>query len=142
MTCHSQGLLEKKDEIKTAFSRTPNLSSQLLDLLNAIYTEPEPFLNQIRSDTESYQRALKEAGVDYSQADPVSRIMKTFNDAVDLKVAAAELSVEESELKILIASNPQTVGQLSALTTNGTVSRMIFSINFQKIMAIAYGVGK
>ncbi|NBO39623.1 hypothetical protein EBU99_13680 [bacterium] len=142
MTCHSQGLLEKKDEIKAAFLKKTNLSKTVSDLVKTLYTDSEPFLNQIHQDTQDYQTALKEAGIDISQADPVSRILKTFNDSVNLKVAAGELGLPPEELKKTLNANPTVAGQVSALTTDGTISRVIFAINFQKIMEAVYGLNK
>lgn len=140
MTCHSQGLLEKRDEIRASFLRRQNISQELQSLVTQIYTEPTKFQEALRLDTQSYQDALKSAGVDFTQPDPVSAILKTFNDPVDLKIAAGELGVDETDLKVLLISNLSKVEQVSALTNNNTISRSIFSVNFQKIMEIVYDV--
>ncbi|NBW83257.1 hypothetical protein EBR21_16025, partial [bacterium] len=99
MTCHSQGLLEKTDQIRAAAQKRTDLSQALIDLLNNIYTDPGKFVAQIKADTLDFQKSLKEAGIDVTQADPVSRIFKTFNDSVSLAVAAGEMGVGPEEIR-------------------------------------------
>lgn len=138
MTCHSQGLLEKRDQIRDASLKRTDLSESEVKLLKAIYPESDALNAKIKADTMSFQTALKDAGVDFSQPDPVSRIFKTFNDSVSLSIAAGELGVPEVNVKSAIESSQTLNNSLSALTTNGTISRSIFSTSFQTLMTALF----
>lgn len=140
MTCHSQGLLEKRDQVRDAVLKRVDLPSDALDLIKKIYTEPATFTSKIKDDTMIYQNALKEAGVDFSKPDPVSQIFKTFNDSVSLRIAAGELGTSEERVKKAIEGSLPLTNSMSALTTGSSVSRANFSTNFQALMSAVYSV--
>jgi len=138
MTCHSQGLLEKQDQIRNAVLKRTDLSQDAVEIVRSIYTEPGPFNSKIKEDTVSYQTALKQAGVDFTKPDPISKIFKTFNDSVTLRAAAGELGVSEESVKNAVDSSQNLTNALSALTTDASVTRAAFSSNFQELMTAVF----
>jgi mono/diheme cytochrome c family protein len=140
MTCHSQGLLEKRDQVRDAILKKTDVPAGVVDMVKTIYSEPAQFTEKIKADTQIYQTALTQAGVDFSKPDPVSQILKTFNDSVSLRIAAGELGVTEDRVINAIEGSQTLSNALSALTTNSSVSRANFSTNFQALMSAVYGV--
>jgi serine/threonine-protein kinase len=94
MTCHSRGLLQVRDEVRTFVNDNRlDFSADEFDIVNEVYPSVDQMDDLISEDRRVYQSALQEAGVPIEIADPVSNVFFRFESAMTVSDAAGDLGV-------------------------------------------------
>lgn len=132
MSCHSQGMIRKQDEVRAAVekSRDSFTAAELATIL-ALYPAEERFAALLKEDEERFAKAVKETGAALASKDPIVQLALRFEAELNVDLAAAELGLtKEQFLKGLNASRElgRTLGNLKV--AGGTVKRDVWNGTF------------
>lgn len=99
MNCHSAGLINKDDEVKTdlfALSEQEllELSDREKDILSEIHPDVPVMRAQIEADNTSYFRALEQLGIDRTRPDPVNESFRIYNRNLTKDDIIHEIGIE------------------------------------------------
>jgi hypothetical protein len=101
--CHNAGFIPVVDEVRetsTRNSRTFDLDREEIELLEAVYPNPDVFARQIDDDTNDFYRAaLSKVDLPVQGADPIALTFLRFDLDVDLATAAGDLGLTAEELE-------------------------------------------
>lgn len=134
--CHGAGIVSHADQV-----RDTSTDSRMLDA----YAEPNVLAAYYAEDSARFTRALATVGA-LPQPDaanePVTVLTSRYEGDLDLRLAAAELGLEPTELTTRIARSATARRDLSALTTTGgTIKRDAWSAAFPRVVrALRVGV--
>lgn len=128
MTCHNQGLINKKDEIRDfAKANSNNLSNAELAKLFELYPETATFNAAMDKDNAVYKKAALEMGLDPTKPDPVSIAYRYYNRALSRSDVREELGISDAALKNLLAAEPFRSQWTSLAQTSGFIKRDEFN---------------
>jgi serine/threonine-protein kinase len=103
MTCHSRGLLQVRDEVRSFVeSQRRSYSADDFQAVQELYPTIDQMDGIIETDRQVYQAALTDAGVPLDVTDPVSGAYLRFDGRVTLADVAGDLAVEPEELELEI----------------------------------------
>ncbi len=124
MTCHNQGLIYKKDEMRAFFTANPNkLGAQEMNKLLALYPEENAFKAQMEKDNEIYTKALREAGLDPARPDPIINAYRYYNQNLTKEDVGAELGIDEATFTRMVSLEPYRSRWPGLSQTGGFIKR-------------------
>ncbi|HTV25450.1 MAG TPA: hypothetical protein VMG12_42435 [Polyangiaceae bacterium] len=128
-SCHTQGLLPVRDEVRAFFMANPeeqrNLSSDRVEMMQTLYATPEDFAALMAADDERQRAALDRVGVPTTEPDPLSRVALQFDlERLTLQRAAADLGVPVADLAEAL---PELDPTLAPLANGATIDRAAFT---------------
>lgn len=124
MTCHNQGLIYKKDEIRPFFMNNPGrISGAELNKVLALFPEEATFKAAMDRDNAIYIKALKETGVDPAKPDPISIGYRFYNQSLGPDDVAEELGLDAATFKRLISVEPYKTRWSSLSQAGGYIKR-------------------
>ena len=133
--CHTEGMKEIDDQVRTVVEETANPAYNKNHALQ-LYVEDNLMDALVMTDTMRYQRALQLTGGDITDIEPVSRFHEAFHKTIDASHASAlvGLPTETFLEKIRTDAGLQAVGLLVLDSENGSVKRDAWTSNFQDIV--------
>jgi hypothetical protein len=101
--CHNAGLIAFPDQVRE-FTLENAVSLQLnsdeVEAIREVYPTSQQFAEKIADDTESfYLRALTQANLPVSGADPISRVFQRFDLDLEIQDVAGDLGVTPDQLR-------------------------------------------
>lgn len=134
MLCHAKGYIFRRDMVVDKVKENAAISSILADV-EKLYSNESDFKEKINADTDSYRKALAEAGVDISKSDPVNRISKGYSLTVSFAQVAAEAGVPEDVFREAL-ENSDDLSALADGFEDGAVPRPLLNEVFPKLIEI------
>lgn len=107
MSCHNQGLIPKKDEIRSFFkANAVGLSNPEISKIFNLYPEENTFKDAMAKDNAMYLKAAKELGLDTTKADPVNQAYRYYNRALTRNDVREELGLTDPQVNTLLTLEP------------------------------------
>ena len=131
--CHAAGIIPKRDEVRLSALANPSGFREQIETIKAIYPDADAMDRLQIQDSERYAAALLELGIKRASVtgEPIFNMAMRFSDALDARLAAAELNMTEEQLSRRISSHPELQRQLGILRVpGGTVKRDAFEAVF------------
>lgn len=127
MSCHSEGMRLAQDEIAGVVAGNTAFSTVEQEQVARLYASAETFGRKQQQDVETFAQALAETGAPsrVGKHEPIMAAHLAFNLPIDLRRAAAEFGLSDTEL-LKNLGNLQGLGQLDRTT----VDRETFQVNF------------
>jgi mono/diheme cytochrome c family protein len=138
--CHAQGYNMVNDEVREfVVTNRRRLDRDDFEIVSEIYLDPVDFADVIAEDSAYFQRALLDAGLPVSGADPVAANFRRFNVDIDLATAAGELGLTPEELDDFInLLDPR----LAPLREGVAVDRDDFTDVFEESLCIMQNISE
>jgi WD40 repeat protein len=134
-SCHAPGLLPKDDQVRPHVRRNPGaFGPDDRDAILALYAPPARMRVRLQEDNERYARALGRLGLAPGEPEPVGAVVRRYEGVLDLRAAAAEAGMSESDFASRLGRSPalrRTLGAL--LARGGTVQRAVFEQSFAEL---------
>jgi hypothetical protein len=139
-SCHNAGLITFVDTVrKYVLDNKVRFDGETFDNVMEQYPEPAAFNRQVLLDSAVHVEAVERAGVPRTKPDPVSWVYLDFQRVnVDLRIAAAELGVEQDVLLENIDLLDSRLGNLAL--AGGYVGREIMDDTFLDSVCVLQGV--
>ena len=132
MGCHSSGMIKKPDDVRfelDAGQAETQFSDPDKEFIRALYPERDEFEELYNQDVRRFNDALEAAGVvPETKLEPVITSFLSFDEDINLRRAASELGLRESDLGKDIGQLSPDLNELSK--ESGTVQRPDFTDNF------------
>lgn len=129
MSCHTSGLIARTDQLQAHVAQVqPALPKATRDKIDALYPSERRMAKLIAEDTERFHEALKLAGCSTSGADPIVALVVRHHRDLDLKTAAAELGLTESEFTARLDKIANA--KVRAIVQRGVIKRAEFESMF------------
>ena len=129
MRCHSDGLLNKRDQIRD-ISAVANIfadGSPELARLNALYPTSDIFDSQLAKDNDRHHSALKGLGEDpIVPSDPVTATIASYEGDLNLNQVACDTGLDPQAILDLIKFSRGTLSNMAPLETKCSVPRDSF----------------
>jgi mono/diheme cytochrome c family protein len=137
MSCHSQGILFKRDQIRAhVLKNRSSFSREEVSDVEALYPSPDKFQKLVAADARRFREAVAKAGGRVGKTEPIMALAGQFERELDLERAAAEVGLEPGMFRDRLRQNPDLGRTLGALLVKGgTVHREVFTEAFQDLMA-------
>lgn len=113
MTCHAQGLIDFRDEVRQfAFDNPLEFNSDDFRAIRELYPSPDDMATILEDDRRIYRAALSRAGVSLSRrTDPISDTFLRFQRRVEIDDVAGDLHFRADLLpRELVRLNPALAG--------------------------------
>jgi FKBP-type peptidyl-prolyl cis-trans isomerase/DNA-directed RNA polymerase subunit RPC12/RpoP len=136
MSCHSQGMLFKNDQVRDAVLKAEDgYSADELALIKRLYPPREEFDKLLQEDAGRFKKALEATGTKANAPEPIEGLSLRFESEVDVRLAAAETGVTTDEfLKGLAKAPPALIREFSALRSDGgSVQRDVLEKDFREL---------
>ena len=136
MGCHSEGILDKRDEVleTVMFNRSDFREREIKVIMN-LYPGPEKVLEYMRSDRKTYQNAIAEIAVGKRPGSAVIfNLTRYYEETVSVEAMAAEFGITVDHFKyIALYSNFRDT--FGVLIKDGTIMRS----EIENIFSSKYG---
>ena len=142
MSCHAQGLIPKRDQIRDAVIANPDAyprreRDEILDL----YKPADKLRASIQQDQQRFLAAVRLTGAPNTTRDPIVELARRFEDEVDLYLAASELGLEVVDFLKDLEERPELGRILGTLKVPGrTVKREVFIDAAQRFFNFSKGM--
>ncbi len=139
MSCHYQGMIDKNDQIRDAvLKNTESYSLDEVALVKRLYPVKEEFETLLHDDAGRFKKAVEACGAKVTGPEPIEALSLRYENAVDLKLAAAEIGITVDDLLKGLAKAPAALSrEFSALRApGGVVQRDVFASDFQALTAL------
>ncbi|MBV9124664.1 MAG: WD40 repeat domain-containing protein [Planctomycetes bacterium] len=136
MTCHTDGLIFKADQVRAHVEQSPNVFSQEdRDIVQALY-RPESRLKALMDeDVDRFHKALVKAGLAAGNPEPISTLTLNYEGELDLPVAAAEAGLSPEDFRQRLDRSALLGRVLGPLKVKGgTVQRQVFLASFPDLI--------
>jgi len=137
-TCHTAGIIPRKDEVRAASAL--RFRGNTLLKVQLQYPSDDVAKAQIDADIAAYVGVLARLGINGS-GEPVSTSTLFYDDELTTAQMAAELDVSKATMELLLRTNGNLRRALGLQSPTAPVTRINFERNFRDI-AIALGVGR
>lgn len=127
MSCHNQGILYKKDEIRGFAALSQDFSAAEQDKLFNLYSTDETLKATIDQDNLKYFEALEALGIPKGSDDPVNIAFQHYNKNLYRADVQAELGLNDSTFNTLLTTEPFKSSWVSILVNSGSISRSEFN---------------
>ncbi len=127
MSCHGQGILFKKDEIREFAALSQNLNDGEKSKIFDIFPTQDTFKAAIDKDNELYFNSLKAIGIDSQQAEPIYISFQSYNKRMFRLDVQQELGISEQTLNALLIEEPFRSQWVSIYTNSGSITREEFN---------------
>ncbi|HTU21238.1 MAG TPA: hypothetical protein VMG10_24505 [Gemmataceae bacterium] len=134
--CHVAGFIPVHDQIRPHARRNrAAFAKDELEKIFALYPDQSHLDRQIAKDNARYLRALREIGVESTRTDPITLISQRFDEALNLRLAAAEAGVETEAFLLLIERNALLKRIIGDLRNEGsTIHRDVWVSIFPEVV--------
>ena len=135
MSCHNAGLLKQGDTITQGIGQNKvDINSADFSRINRIYN-PTSLNSIMDKENARYFAALKEIGVDSTNADPVDQAFRFYNRPLTKKDVEAELDISDRDFELLLV-DPEFSGTFNALNSEtGSLNRGVFQAIYPTVVA-------
>jgi Domain of unknown function (DUF4384) len=103
MGCHDQGMRKAKDEVRAIVLAGRTFPRETKEAVEALYPETDKMDRVIDDDAKRFADAMVRAGLDptlkLNGVEMINALAKRYEDDVDLRLAAAEMSMSADEFK-------------------------------------------
>lgn len=127
MSCHAEGMRLAADEVAAVVAGNTAFDVVTQEQVARLYGPAETFSRKQQQDVQTFAAALAQTGAPsrVGSYEPIMAAHLAFNEPIDLRRAAAELGLSETELL-------KNVGKLRGLSKidRTTVDRETFQVNF------------
>jgi hypothetical protein len=139
MRCHARGMIEKADEIREHVLKNRKAFGDAADRIQALYKSREELDEFLHQDVARFRRAVNRAmGKPEGQwedplpkTEPIAALAVQFEQALDLKLAAAEVGMRPEEFLKGLERFEDLARTLGALKVEGgTIKRDVFVDSF------------
>ncbi|NRA65634.1 MAG: cytochrome c [Pseudobacteriovorax sp.] len=134
MSCHGQGLLYKKDEIRGFVATSNDFLAAEKDKVLALYPEEAQLKAAMDEDNAPYFKALEEMQIPLGSPDPIDSAFRYYYKNLFRKDVQAELGVTETVLNTLLAQEPFKLSWVSIVNNTGSITREEFNILYNSAM--------
>ena len=122
MSCHGQGLLYKKDEIRGFAGISQDFSNEEKAKIFDIFPAEETLKSVLDQDNATYFAALNAIGVDPTAPDPVAIGFQDYNKRMYRADVQQELELSDEAFNVLLNTEPfRSMGGI--YTNSGSVTR-------------------
>jgi hypothetical protein len=108
MGCHALGPIRARDEVRAAAEADRTYVKEVRDALLATHPPGSELEKLVEEDARRYRAALEAAGIDpalmVGGLDPVSALIREHTGPADLGRVAAEVGIEEADLRSRLAA--------------------------------------
>jgi DNA-directed RNA polymerase subunit RPC12/RpoP len=139
MSCHSQGMIYKNDQVRDAVLKTEaGYAADELAIIKRLYPPKEEFDKLLDEDVKHFKRAVEATGTVWGAPEPIEGLSLRYESEVGLRLAAAEAGVTEEEFLRALANGPADLNrEFSALRSEGgTVQRDVMEKEFGQITRV------
>jgi hypothetical protein len=128
MSCHSRGLIPKRDQIRTHLERNENAFTRgEADTIKALYPPDATLQGLFVADNARFRQAVEQTGSRLASTEPIAALVLQYEKELDLGTAAAELGLKPVELSERFDQSAVLARTLGALRVQGgTVQRQVF----------------
>jgi WD40 repeat protein len=136
MTCHTQGIIPKTDQIRPYVEKNPQAFSKAdAELILALYPPEARARGLMEEDADRYHKALEKTGGRVNATEPVSTTAIAYEAELDLRTAAAELGVPAESLRLLLSRQESLTRNLGSLMVpGGSVQRQVWVDSFADLV--------
>lgn len=127
MSCHGQGILYKKDEIREFAILSQDLSDTEKSKIFEIFPNGETLKNIVDRDNATYFNSLNNLGIDPQDPDPINISFQSYNKKMFRFDVQQELGISEQTLNVLLNSEPFRSQWVSIYTNSGSITRQEFN---------------
>jgi hypothetical protein len=133
MTCHVQGLIVKKDQIRPHVEKNPaSFSEAELQTIKALYVPDTKLESWFTKDNDHFRAAVRQTSGKVTITESITGLVGYFEQEVDLNAAAAELGMAPGELSDKLGESADLMRVLGPLRVpGGTVQRQVFTETFR-----------
>lgn len=133
--CHVAGFIPARDQIRPHAQRNrAAFAKEELEKIFALYLDQSQLDRQIAKDNARYLRALREIGVESTRTDPITLISQRFEEALNLRFAAAEAGLETEAFLLLLERNALLKRIIGDLRNEGsTIHRDVWVSIFPEV---------
>jgi hypothetical protein len=136
MSCHSEGIKIKADEVLSFYQDIPQISANGMDQLKTIYVGNDIIQPTLKKDQENFLRGLNQLG-DHSwvKNEPVLELFKLYEQDVNLDQALTELGLSLAEMNEAITSPSFPLDKQVIINQlkRGGVKRQVFEKEFKAL---------
>jgi serine/threonine protein kinase len=137
MSCHSGGIIPKKDRVRDNVKNNPQAFSQEeRETILALYPPEEAFAALQERDAERFLKAVESTGARPGKTEPIAKLASLFESPLDLRRAAAEVRLPASQFQSRLNDSSaellRTLGPLKL--PDGVVPRQTFAGVFADIL--------
>jgi len=135
MSCHTQGIIPKEDQVREFVKINPNaFSAAERESIEAIYPSREVFAKLQKEDSDLYRAALAKTGGRVGKTEPILALVQRFEAPLDLAHAAAELDLQSESFVRNLDNSPKLARSLGVLKVKtGTMQRQAFTDVFLSV---------
>jgi hypothetical protein len=128
MSCHSRGLIPKRDQIRTHLEENQNAFSRPeADTIKALYPPDATLQELFAADNARFRKAVEQTGSRLAATEPIAALVLQYEKELDLGTAAAELGLQPAALSERFDQSALLARTLGALRVQGgTVQRQVF----------------
>ncbi|MFW7380723.1 MAG: c-type cytochrome domain-containing protein [Oligoflexus sp.] len=127
MSCHNQGLLYKKDEIRSFASLSQELSNEEKNKVINLYRQDSELKAAMDQDNARYFQALQSMEIDPAERDPVNYVYRYYNQNLFRSDVMAELGLDEAMLNTILNTEPFRSRWVSIYNNSGSITREEFN---------------
>ena len=127
MSCHGQGLLFKKDEIREFATISQDFSQLEKDKIFNLYPNADDIKTMMDQDNQAYFAALSQMGIERGEQDPVDLSYRYYNRNLYREDVRAELGISTAVLDVLLSQEPFKSRWVSIYTNSGSITRQEFN---------------
>lgn len=136
MSCHSEGMKRKSDQVRDAVLANANaFSSAEIAQVKKLYRPADEFDKWLDEDAERFAKAVKQTGGKLTGDEPIVTLALRFEEELDADLAAAEVGVPTQTLLDGISKSGVLARLIPSLKVpGGTVKREVFLASFGVIV--------
>jgi hypothetical protein len=137
MGCHSAGLVEKDDQIRTHLQRNPGaFGPKEAEAIRAVYPPEATLRALLAKDNERFREAVRRTGGGVAGGvEPIPALALRYERDLDLAAAAAELGKTPAALAEELSQSAALARRLGSLrVAGGTVQRAAFNECFPELV--------
>ena len=138
MTCHNQGMLVRADQIRAHVEKNPEgFTRAEAETIKALYPPKADFEKLLKKDAERFRKAVEASGAHLSKTEPVYALSGQFEKEIDIKFAAAEVGVSETDFGKGLGRSANLARVFGTLRVEGgTVQRQVLVEHFGELATV------
>jgi hypothetical protein len=129
MSCHSRGLMPKKDQIRLHVEKNPaSFAPQERETIMALYPPDDKLTALFDKDNERFRKAVEQLGGKLISTESITGLVAYYEAELDLVTAASELGLRPADFSEKLSQSPSLLRVLGPLRIpGGTVQRQVFT---------------
>lgn len=135
MSCHGQGLLFKKDEIRGFVEVSADFSVEERNKVLALYPQEADLKAAMDQDNQAYFTALESMGINVGDPDPVDYSYRFYNKNLFRGDLQAELRMSDEAFNALLQQEPFKSAWVSIYINSGSITRDEFNQLYDEALA-------